>query len=74
MRVNALFGPPPNPELLLAEGKAKYAEGERMQGYKTFEKALRADDILRSRSGRSCCTAACAAAPLSGMWRRRNST
>ena len=63
MRVNALFGPPPNPELLLAEGKAKYAEGERMQRYKTFEKALRADDIpLEVRQELLyCCMCCCAA-------------
>ena len=39
VRVKALFGPPPNPELLLAEGKAKYAEGERLQGSNTFANA-----------------------------------
>ena len=63
VRVNALFGPPPNPELLLAEGKAKYAEGERMQGYKTFEKALRAEDIpLEVRQELLyCCMCCCAA-------------
>ena len=63
MRVNALFGPPPNPELLLAEGKAKYLDGERMQGYKQFEKALRADDIgLETRQELLyCCMCCCAA-------------
>jgi len=63
VRVNALFGPPPNPELLLAEGKAKYLEGERMQGYKQFEKALRADDIgLETRQELLyCCMCCCAA-------------
>ena len=59
----ALFGPPPDPDALLAEGKALYASGERMQGYKKFEKALRVDDIkLETRQellySCMCCNAA----------------
>ena len=48
-----------------AEGKALYASGERMQGYKTFEKALRADDASLALPTRQellyscmCCNAA----------------
>ena len=59
----ALFGPPPDPDALLQEGKALYASGERMQGMKTFEKALRSDDIkLETRQellySCMCCNAA----------------
>jgi len=61
--VYALFGPPPDPDALLQEGKALYASGERMQGYKTFEKALRSDNIrLETRQellySCMCCNAA----------------
>lgn len=59
----ALFGPPPDPDALLAEGKALYASGERMQGYKTFEKALRVDDIrLETRQELLYCCMCCNAA------------
>jgi hypothetical protein len=56
-RAFALFGPPPDPALLLAEGKALYAEGERMRGYKTFERALRQDtiDVETRRELLYCC-------------------
>ena len=59
----ALFGPPPDPDALLAEGKALYLAGERMPGFKTFEKALRADDIkLETRQELLyCCMCCCAA-------------
>jgi hypothetical protein len=63
--VHALFGPPPDPKVLLKEGKALYATGERMRGYKMFEKALRADDALIPLATRQellfscmCCNAA----------------
>lgn len=59
----ALFGPPPNPEVLLEEGKALYASGERMQGYKKFEKALNADDLkLETRQELLYCCMCCNAA------------
>ena len=59
----ALFGPPPDPDALLAEGKALYASGERMQGYKTFEKALRVDDVrLETRQELLYCCMCCNAA------------
>ena len=65
LRVHALFGPPPDPKVLLTEGKALYATGERMRGYKMFEKALRADDALIPLATRQellfscmCCNAA----------------
>ena len=65
LRATALFGPPPDPDALLQEGKALYASGERMQGYKTFEKALRADDASLALPTRQellyscmCCNAA----------------
>ena len=48
LRATALFGPPPDPDALLQEGKALYASGERMQGYKTFEKALRGRRLARA--------------------------
>lgn len=61
----SLFGPPPDPKALLTEGKQLYAAGERMQGYKLFEKALRCDDALLQLATRQellyscmCCNAA----------------
>ena len=64
-RVSALFGPPPDPEALLAEGKALYASGERMQGFKKFERALRAEPDRLALATRQellyscmCCNAA----------------
>ena len=75
LRATALFGPPPDPDALLQEGKALYASGERMQGYKTFEKALRADDASLALPTRQellyscmCCNAAF------GVSRRRSSS
>jgi len=65
LRAVALFGPPPDPAVLLKEGKALYRSGERMQGYKLFEKALRADDAVLELDTRQellyscmCCNAA----------------
>ena len=54
-----------DPEALLAEGKALYASGERMQGFKKFERALRAEPDRLALATRQellyscmCCNAA----------------
>ena len=67
----AIFGgaPPGDPTVLLQEGKALYASGERMQGMKAFERAMRNDTVdggvtipMKTRQelnyGLMCCHAA----------------